>query len=89
MLMKLKHGIDVLINGILKILCVRFTNHEVTAQKAANSYKKTKFSCTKGALAFFNNMQHHASHMLQPLDEYSMKRKFLEGLPEDLVENLL
>jgi hypothetical protein len=27
--------------------------------------------------------------MVQPLDEYSMKRKFLQGLPDDLVENLL
>jgi hypothetical protein len=27
--------------------------------------------------------------MVQPLDKYSLKRKFIEGLPEDLVENLL
>jgi hypothetical protein len=27
--------------------------------------------------------------MVQTPDEYSMKRKFLEGLPDDLVENLL
>ena len=27
--------------------------------------------------------------MVQPPDEYSMKRKFLKGLPEDLIENLL
>ena len=63
--------------------------HEVTAQNAANSYKKTKFSRSKGALAYFNDLQRHASRMVQPPDEYSMKRKFLDGLPEDLVENLL
>jgi hypothetical protein len=27
--------------------------------------------------------------MVQPPDEYSMKRKFLQGLPNDLVKNLL
>ena len=63
--------------------------HEVTAQNVANSYKKTKFSRSKGALAYFNDLQRHASRMVQPPDEYSMKRKFLDGLPEDLVENLL
>ncbi|KIM85631.1 hypothetical protein PILCRDRAFT_5303 [Piloderma croceum F 1598] len=62
--------------------------HEVTAQNDANSYKRTKFSRSKGALAFFNNLQRHASRMVQTPDEYSMKRKFLEGLPDDLVENL-
>jgi hypothetical protein len=63
--------------------------HEFTTQNAANSYAKTKFSCSKGALAFYNELQRHASCIVQPPDEYSMKRKFLKGLPEDLVENLL
>jgi hypothetical protein len=63
--------------------------HEVTAQNAATSYQKTKYSRAKGALAFFNDLQRHANRMVQPPDEYSMKRKFLQGLPEDIVENLL
>ena len=63
--------------------------HEVTAQNVANSYAKTKFLYSKGALAFYNELQCHASCMVQPPDKYSMKRKFLKGLPEDLVENLL
>jgi hypothetical protein len=63
--------------------------HKVTVQNAATSYQKTKYSCAKGALAFFNDLQRHANHMVQPPDEYSMKRKFLQGLPEDIVENLL
>src|SRR6202041_1121537 len=62
--------------------------HEVTAQNAATSYQKTKFSKTKGTLAYYNEIKRHASHMVQPPDEYSMKRKFLGGLPDDLVENL-
>ena len=63
--------------------------HEVTMQNTANTYARTKFSHSKGALAFYNKLKCHASCMVQPPDEYSMKRKFLKGLPEDLVENLL
>jgi hypothetical protein len=62
--------------------------HEVMAQNAANSYERTRFSQTKGTLLFFNDMKGHASRMVQPPDEYSMKRKFLEGLPDDIIGNL-
>src|SRR6202040_839338 len=62
--------------------------HEVTAPNMATSYQKTKFSKTKGALAYYNELKHHASCIVQPPDEYSMKRKFLGGLPDDLVKNL-
>ena len=73
-----------------ELICALYKRfiHEVTAQNAANSYKKTKFSRAKGALAFFNDLQRHASRMVQPPDKYSMKRIFLDGLPNDLVENL-
>ena len=63
--------------------------HEVTEQNTVNSYARTKFSRIKGALAFYNELQRHASHMVQPPDKYSMKRKFLKGLSEDLIKNLL
>jgi hypothetical protein len=63
--------------------------HKVTAQNAATNYQNTKYSRAKGALAFFNDLQCHANRMVQPPDEYSMKWKFLRGLPEDLMENLL
>src|ERR1700720_5030834 len=62
--------------------------HEVTAQNVATSYQKTKFSKTKGALAYYNKLKHHASRMVQPPDEYSIKRKFLGNLPDDLLENI-
>ena len=63
--------------------------HEVTVQNMSNSYTRTKFSHNKRALAFYNELQCHASHIVQPPDEYSIKRKFLKGLPKDLIENLL
>src|SRR6202035_2750612 len=55
--------------------------HKVTAQNMATSYQKTKFSKTKGTLAYYNELKCHASHMVQPPDEYSMKRKFMEVFP--------
>ena len=63
--------------------------HEVTAQNAANSYQSTRYSKSKGALAYYNDLMRHAGRMVQQPDEYSIKRKFLKGLPKDLVENLL
>jgi hypothetical protein len=73
-----------------ELICTLYKGfiHKVTAQNAANSYKKTKFPHMKGTLVFFNDLQRHASRMAQLPDEYSMKRKFLNGLPDDLVENL-
>ena len=59
------------------------------AQNAATSYKKTRYSRVKGALVYYNDLRRHTSCMVQPPDKYSLKRKFIEGLPEDLVENLL
>src|SRR5216684_8444973 len=63
--------------------------HRVTVQNAADNYKKTKFSKHEGALAFYNNMKRHVNHMVQRPDEYSFKRDFLRGLPQELVENLM
>ena len=57
-------------------------------QNTATSYQKTKLSKTKGALAYYNELKRYASRMVQPPDKYSMKIKFLGGLPNDLVENL-
>jgi hypothetical protein len=63
--------------------------HRVTAQSAADKYKKTKFIKAEGALAFYNNLKRHANRMVQRPDDYSFRRDFLLGLPQDLVENLM
>src|SRR3984957_9734243 len=62
--------------------------HKVTVQNVVTSSQKTRLSKTKGALAYYNELKCHASRMVQPPDEYSMKGKFFGGLPDDLVENL-
>ena len=79
---------DWLFEDVVCAMYKRFI-HRVTAQNAADKYKKTKFSKADGALAFYNDMKRHANRMVQPPDEYSFKRDFLKGLPQDLVENLM
>ena len=73
-----------------KLICHLYKQfiHEVTAQNTVTGYQKTKFSKTKGALAYYNELKCHASRMVQPPDKYSMKRKFLGGLPNNLFKNL-
>jgi hypothetical protein len=79
---------DWLFEDVVCALYKRFI-HRVTAQNAADKYRKTKFSKADGALAFYNEMKRHANRMVQPPDEYSFKRAFLNGLPQELVENLM
>ena len=73
------------------VICAMYKRfiHRVTAQHATDKYKKTRFSKAEGTLTFYNNMKHHANRMVQPPDEYSFKRDFLRGLPQELVENLM
>ncbi|KIK12765.1 hypothetical protein PISMIDRAFT_120298, partial [Pisolithus microcarpus 441] len=48
-----------------------------------------EYSPAKGVLAFYNDLKHRASRMVQPPDEYSMKRKFINGLPLPIAEGVL
>ncbi|KIK20524.1 hypothetical protein PISMIDRAFT_12904 [Pisolithus microcarpus 441] len=47
------------------------------------------YSPTKGVLAFYNDLKRRASRMVQLPDEYSMKRKFINGLPLPIAEGVL
>ena len=62
--------------------------HEVSAQNAADQYDHTRFSHEKGALAFYNELKHCACRMVQPLDDYSFRRKFLHGLPHSIIKSI-
>ncbi|KIK25726.1 hypothetical protein PISMIDRAFT_9462 [Pisolithus microcarpus 441] len=47
------------------------------------------YSPAKGVLAFYNDLKRRASRMVQPPNEYSMKRKFVNGLPLPIAEGVL
>jgi hypothetical protein len=63
--------------------------HDVTAQNATDRFNGVRYSKAKGALAFYNELNHYANRMVTQPDNYSFKRRFLNGLAHDLVENLL
>jgi hypothetical protein len=73
------------------IICMLYKHfiHRVTVQSATDKYKKTKFIKAEGALAFYNNLKHHANCMVQRPDDYSFRRDFrvLLGLPQDIMSH--
>ena len=63
--------------------------HEASTQNAAKKYDKTRYSSERGALVFYNDIKHHAAQMVQPPDEYSIWRKFINGLPMSITEGVV
>ncbi|KIM56654.1 hypothetical protein SCLCIDRAFT_29403 [Scleroderma citrinum Foug A] len=63
--------------------------HKATAQQAVTNYNHTHYSAEKGVLAFFNNMKRHAHCMVKPSDDYSVRKKFIGGLPHSIVKTVL
>jgi len=52
-------------------------------------YENTRYSKSKGVLTFYNELEWHAKCMIQQLDEYSHQRRFLFGLPMEMVETMI
>jgi len=48
------------------LVCALFMQfiHEASAQNAAEKYDKMRYSSKRGALAFYNDMRHHAARMV-------------------------
>ncbi|KIM51038.1 hypothetical protein SCLCIDRAFT_54133, partial [Scleroderma citrinum Foug A] len=46
-------------------------------------------SSERGALMFYNDIKCHAARMVQPPNEYSIRRKFINGLPMSIVEGVV
>src|ERR1700719_2933512 len=59
---------------------------EVTVQKAVDAFYQVKFTKAKGALGFWNELVQAAERMLTLPDAGTMKRQFLNGLPNEMVE---
>ena len=73
------------------LICTLFMRfvHEVSVQNAAKKYNKTRYSSERGALMFYNDIKCHAAQMVQPPDEYSVQRKFINGLPMSIAEGVV
>ncbi|KIK22289.1 hypothetical protein PISMIDRAFT_102694 [Pisolithus microcarpus 441] len=55
---------------------------------AANKYDRTRFEYDKGALAYYNDLKCRAHRMVQPPNDYSFRRKFLQGLPHSIIKSI-
>jgi hypothetical protein len=62
---------------------------EITSQKAVDAYYNVKYSRAKGALGFWNDLVQAAERMIHPPDRGTMKRRFLKGLPNEILETTL
>ena len=73
------------------LICALFVCfiHEASVQNAAEKYDKTRCSSERGAFMFYNDIKCHAAWMVQPPDEYSVQRKFINGLPMSIAEGVV
>jgi Zinc knuckle len=73
------------------VICALFRRFltEITAQKAVDAFYQVRYSRAKGALGFWNELVQASERMLNPPDRGTLKRQFLNGLPQDIVEATL
>ena len=74
-----------------ELICSLFRRFltEVTAQKAVEAFEAVKYTRAKGALGFWNDIVQASERMVNPPDEGTLKRKFLAGLPHEMVDATL
>jgi hypothetical protein len=74
-----------------ELICSLFRRFltEVTAQKAVEAFEAVRYSRAKGALGYWNDIVQASERMINPPDEGTLKRKFLNGLPHEMVEATL
>jgi hypothetical protein len=61
---------------------------EMTAQRATEAFEKVSYSKTKGAIAFWNELKDAASRMNHHPDDYTMRSRFIDGLPHHIVQHI-
>jgi hypothetical protein len=54
--------------------------------EAVEAFEAVRYSRAKGALGYWNDIIQAAERMINPPDEGTMKCKFLNSLPHDMVE---
>ena len=73
------------------LICTLFVHfiHKVSVQNVAEKDDKMGYSSEQGALVFYNDIKCHAAQMVQPPNEYSVWRKFINGLPMSIMEGVV
>ncbi|KDQ51452.1 hypothetical protein JAAARDRAFT_199097 [Jaapia argillacea MUCL 33604] len=69
-----------------KVVCALHTwfLHKATAQEAVHKFLNCKFSSETGVAAFYNALHHNAARMVVAPDDYTFRREFLAGIPEEI-----
>ena len=63
--------------------------YRATVQDAAAKFRATKYDPTQGVVGFYNELQVHATRMVEPPNQYAFNHKFLVGLPPDIVKPMM
>ncbi|KIK14909.1 hypothetical protein PISMIDRAFT_116189 [Pisolithus microcarpus 441] len=66
----------------------RQVQHWTFKELISDKYDQTRFEYDKGALAYYNNLKCRVHRMVQPPDDYSFRRKFLQGLPHSIIKSI-
>jgi Retroviral aspartyl protease len=74
-------------DAVIGLYC-RFI-HPAAARKATEDFENCKYSRSDGVQGFFDNIMTLAAQMVEFPNDYTIARKFLSGLPEDITEHMM
>ncbi|KAI0258693.1 hypothetical protein BC834DRAFT_974912 [Gloeopeniophorella convolvens] len=63
--------------------------HKTTAQDVMDEFNNTRYSRKGGVATYYNDLQHRALRLVEPPNDYTFRKLFMSGLPEDISKNLL
>ncbi|KDQ61892.1 hypothetical protein JAAARDRAFT_190604 [Jaapia argillacea MUCL 33604] len=74
-----------------KVVCALHTRflHKATTQEAVHKFLNCKFSSETGVAAYCNALRHNAGRMVVAPDDYTFRREFLAGIPEEIRDLLM
>ena len=74
--------------NIIHSLADRFIT-PAAAIRAQNNFERVKYRLERGIRTFITELEIHASHMFQPVDDYTMRRLVIEALPPKMRNDLM
>ncbi|KAI0026566.1 hypothetical protein K488DRAFT_75247, partial [Vararia minispora EC-137] len=72
-------------------VCTLFLHFITTAKMhdATVDFEVVKYTRGKGAIQFYNNLMKAAEKLVEKPDQYTIERRFIDGLPESIVDHLI
>ncbi|KAI0342074.1 hypothetical protein BDW22DRAFT_1345818 [Trametopsis cervina] len=63
--------------------------HKATMQLTSERYEQVQFNAITGVAGLSNEIMKHADRMVQPPDAYSLRKKFMRALPQNIAMHLI